>query len=229
LQLQQHRRELAPPAPHPLQLHRWRLQLVAVARLAPFGYWRCSLWWPGLLPLAANTTPYNGPAFSLRLLGLLPTTARLAPSPFGCRACSLRRPDLFPTATGLVPAMARLAPSGCRACSLQWPGLLPPDAGVGRYDGSAFSLRLPALLPAASRVPDLLPSAIGAAPCGGRCSASFSLRRYKGTSNTAMIGVVRPEATVLDADVVVVKQHMPWDGLNGGRTRCWWIRERGTS
>jgi hypothetical protein len=29
--------------------------------------------------------------------------------------------------------------------------------------------------------------------------------------------------------VVVVKQHMPWDGLNGGRTRCWWIRERGTS
>jgi hypothetical protein len=29
--------------------------------------------------------------------------------------------------------------------------------------------------------------------------------------------------------VVVVKQHMPWDGLNGGRTGCWWIRERGTS
>jgi hypothetical protein len=29
--------------------------------------------------------------------------------------------------------------------------------------------------------------------------------------------------------VVVVKQHMPWDGLNGGRTRCWRIRERGTS
>jgi hypothetical protein len=21
-------------------------------------------------------------------------------------------------------------------------------------------------------------------------------------------------------NVVVVKQHMPWDGLNGGRTRC---------
>jgi hypothetical protein len=32
-----------------------------------------------------------------------------------------------------------------------------------------------------------------------------------------------------EEDVVVVKQHMPWDGLNGGRTRCWWIRERGTS
>jgi hypothetical protein len=31
------------------------------------------------------------------------------------------------------------------------------------------------------------------------------------------------------ATVVVVKQHMPWDGLNGGRTRCWRIRERGTS
>jgi hypothetical protein len=30
-------------------------------------------------------------------------------------------------------------------------------------------------------------------------------------------------------DVVVVKQHMPWDGLNGGRTRYWRIRVRGTS
>jgi hypothetical protein len=29
--------------------------------------------------------------------------------------------------------------------------------------------------------------------------------------------------------VIVVKQHMPWDGLNGGRTRCWRIRERGAS
>jgi hypothetical protein len=29
--------------------------------------------------------------------------------------------------------------------------------------------------------------------------------------------------------VVVVKQHMPWDGLNGGQTRCWRIRERGAS
>jgi hypothetical protein len=26
--------------------------------------------------------------------------------------------------------------------------------------------------------------------------------------------------------VIMVKQHMPWDGLNGGRTRCWRIRER---
>jgi hypothetical protein len=29
--------------------------------------------------------------------------------------------------------------------------------------------------------------------------------------------------------VVVVKQHIPWDGLNGVRARCWWIRERGTN
>jgi hypothetical protein len=29
--------------------------------------------------------------------------------------------------------------------------------------------------------------------------------------------------------VVVVKQYMPWDGLNRGRTRYWRIRERGTS
>jgi hypothetical protein len=29
--------------------------------------------------------------------------------------------------------------------------------------------------------------------------------------------------------VVVVKQHMSWDGLNGGRTRCWRIRVRGAS
>jgi hypothetical protein len=35
--------------------------------------------------------------------------------------------------------------------------------------------------------------------------------------------------TMRGINVVVVKQHMPWDGLNGGRTRCWRIRERGTS
>jgi hypothetical protein len=29
--------------------------------------------------------------------------------------------------------------------------------------------------------------------------------------------------------VIMVKQHMPWDGLNGGRTRCWRIRKRGAS
>jgi hypothetical protein len=40
-------------------------------------------------------------------------------------------------------------------------------------------------------------------------------------------GVAKEQAR--DIGVVVVKQHMPWDGLYGGRTRCWRIRERGTS
>jgi hypothetical protein len=28
--------------------------------------------------------------------------------------------------------------------------------------------------------------------------------------------------------VIMVKQHMPWDGLSRGRTKHWRIRERGT-
>jgi hypothetical protein len=40
----------------------------------------------------------------------------------------------------------------------------------------------------------------------------------------------KPEQDAYDiGDVIIVKQHIPWDGLNGGRTRCWGIRERGTS
>jgi hypothetical protein len=40
----------------------------------------------------------------------------------------------------------------------------------------------------------------------------------------------RPVACSLDLEglVVVVKQHMPWDGLSRGRTKHWRIRERET-
>jgi hypothetical protein len=61
-------------------------------------------------------------------------------------------------------------------------------------------------------------------------------RRSRATRRPHLVVVRAPLATPPygvgpsgTTDVIVVKQHMPWDGLNGGQTRCWRIRERGTS
>jgi hypothetical protein len=51
--------------------------------------------------------------------------------------------------------------------------------------------------------------------------SSRQKRRYRNSDNHGRRNQI--------AAVIVVKQHMPWDGLNGGRTRCWRIRERGAS
>jgi hypothetical protein len=43
------------------------------------------------------------------------------------------------------------------------------------------------------------------------------------------LGQIYDKMSRIGLFVIVVKQHMPWDGLNGGQTGCWRIRERGTS
>jgi hypothetical protein len=51
------------------------------------------------------------------------------------------------------------------------------------------------------------------------------------TPDAAIIDLNRmntPPSTSINPTMgaIVVKQHMPWDGLNGDRIRCWRIQER---